>query len=34
MMGDGIIIKDECMLLVFRNGNLVGWGDSVYSLMY
>ncbi len=31
-MGDGITTKDECTPLVFRNGNLVGWGDSAYSL--
>ena len=33
-MGDGITTKDECTPLVFRNGNLVGWGDSAYSLMH
>ncbi|AGP80891.1 lipoprotein [Alteromonas mediterranea MED64] len=33
-MGDGITTKDECTPLVFRNGELVGWGDSAYSLMH
>jgi hypothetical protein len=33
-MGDGITTKDECTPLVFRDGNLVGWGDSAYGLMH
>ncbi len=32
--GDGITTKDECTPLVFRNGSLVGWGDSAYGLMH
>ena len=32
-MGDGVTTKDECTPLVFKNGSLVGWGDSAYSLM-
>ena len=33
-MGDGVTTKDECTPLVFRNGNLAGWGDSAYNLMH
>ncbi|BCO18072.1 hypothetical protein KUC3_09290 [Alteromonas sp. KC3] len=33
-MGDGITTKDECTPLVFKNGSLIGWGDSAYSLMH
>ncbi|GAB2689028.1 DUF3192 domain-containing protein [Aliiglaciecola sp. 3_MG-2023] len=29
--GDGVTTKDECTPLVFKNGNLIGWGDSAYS---
>ena len=29
--GDGITTKDECTPLVFKNGVLVGWGDSAYD---
>ena len=25
---DGVTTKDECTPLVFRNGRLIGWGDS------
>ncbi len=32
--GDGVTTKDECTPLVFKNGYLVGWGDSAYSLMH
>jgi outer membrane protein assembly factor BamE (lipoprotein component of BamABCDE complex) len=32
-MGDGITTKDECTPLVFKNSQLVGWGDSAYALM-
>ena len=28
MHGDGKTTKDECTPLVFKNGALVGWGDS------
>lgn len=30
-MDDGITSKDECTPLVFRDGILIGWGDSAYS---
>lgn len=30
-MDDGVTTKDECTPLVFKNGALVGWGDSAYS---
>ncbi|GAA0856884.1 DUF3192 domain-containing protein [Aliiglaciecola litoralis] len=29
--GDGITTKDECTPLVFKNGKLVGWGDTAYD---
>lgn len=29
--GDGITTKDECTPLVFKNGQLIGWGDSAYQ---
>ena len=29
--GDGVTTKDECTPLVFKNGMLVGWGDTAYS---
>lgn len=29
--GDGITTKDECTALVFRQGNLVGWGEKAYQ---
>lgn len=32
-MSDGITTKDECTPLVFRGGELVGWGDSAYSMI-
>lgn len=28
---DGVTTKDECTPLVFRNGSLIGWGDSAYT---
>ncbi len=30
-MEDGLTTKDECTPLVFKNGSLVGWGDSAYA---
>lgn len=30
-MDDGITTKDECTPLVFRDGTLIGWGDSAYA---
>ncbi|RDV24387.1 DUF3192 domain-containing protein [Alteromonas aestuariivivens] len=30
---DGITTKDECTPLVFRDGLLIGWGDSAYALL-
>ncbi|QJR82876.1 DUF3192 domain-containing protein [Alteromonas pelagimontana] len=30
-MDDGVTTKDECTPLVFKNGSLVGWGDSAYA---
>lgn len=30
---DGVTTKDECTPLVFKNGNLVGWGESAYQHM-
>lgn len=30
VVDDGIIIKDECMLLVFEDNCLIGWGDEVF----
>lgn len=32
--GDGITTKDECTPLVFKNGALVGWGDSARSMIH
>lgn len=29
--GDGVTTKDECTPLVFKNGILIGWGDTAYS---
>lgn len=29
--GDGVTTKDECTPLVFKNGELIGWGDSAYA---
>jgi hypothetical protein len=29
--GDGVTTKDECTQLVFKNGILVGWGDTAYD---
>lgn len=29
--GDGITTKDECTPLVFKNGVLIGWGESAYD---
>lgn len=31
--GDGVTRKDECTPLVFRDGHLVGWGETAYSHM-
>ncbi|MDN4500917.1 DUF3192 domain-containing protein [Alteromonadaceae bacterium BrNp21-10] len=28
---DGITTKDECTPLVFKNGILIGWGNTVFS---
>ena len=33
MESDGVTTKDECTPLVFKNGSLVGWGDSAYKLI-
>lgn len=30
---DGITTKDECTPLIFKNGELVSWGDSAYALL-
>jgi predicted small secreted protein len=32
-MSDGITTKDECTPLVFKQGELVGWGDSAYRMI-
>ncbi|MDO6565465.1 DUF3192 domain-containing protein [Alteromonas sp. 1_MG-2023] len=32
-MADGITTKDECTPIVFKNSDLVGWGDSAYHLI-
>lgn len=32
-MEDGLTTKDECTPLVFKNGQLVGWGDSAYGYL-
>ncbi|WP_088332358.1 DUF3192 domain-containing protein [Lacimicrobium sp. SS2-24] len=29
--GDGVTTMDECTPLVFRNGELIGWGNSAYE---
>lgn len=29
--GDGMTTKDECTPLVFKNGELVGWGENAYQ---
>lgn len=29
--GDGVTTKDECTPLVFKNGQLIGWGDTAYD---
>jgi hypothetical protein len=31
--GDGVTSKDECTPLVFKNGQLVGWGETAYQNM-
>ena len=28
--GDGVTTKDECTPLVFKEGRLIGWGDTAY----
>ncbi len=30
---DGITTKDECTPLVFKNGELMGWGERAYSAL-
>lgn len=30
---DGITTKDECTPLIFKNGQLVSWGDKAYSMI-
>ena len=30
---DGITTKDECTPLIFKNGALVSWGDTAYSML-
>lgn len=30
-MDDGMTTKDECTPLIFEDGVLIGWGDSVYQ---
>lgn len=32
-MGDGVTTKDECTPLVFRDSQLVGWGEAAFGLM-
>ncbi|MEP1447598.1 MAG: DUF3192 domain-containing protein [Paraglaciecola sp.] len=29
--GDGVTTKDECTPLVFKNGELVGWGETAFN---
>lgn len=29
--GDGMTTKDECTPLVFKNGSLIGWGETAYD---
>jgi hypothetical protein len=31
--GDGVTTKDECTPLIFKNGDLAGWGESAYKLI-
>ena len=31
--GDGVTTKDECTPLVFKNGVLIGWGDTAYQYL-
>ncbi|MDP5031453.1 MAG: DUF3192 domain-containing protein [Paraglaciecola sp.] len=31
--GDGVTTKDECTPLIFKNGELAGWGDTAYKLI-
>lgn len=31
--GDGVTSKNECTPLVFKNGLLVGWGETAYQNM-
>lgn len=31
--GDGVTTKDECTPLVFKNGQLIGWGESAYAML-
>lgn len=31
--GDNMTTKDECTPLVFKNGKLIGWGDTAYELI-
>ncbi|MFT2091621.1 DUF3192 domain-containing protein [Paraglaciecola sp. 2405UD69-4] len=30
---DGVTTKEECTPLIFKNGILVGWGDSAYKMI-
>ncbi|MEW9797656.1 DUF3192 domain-containing protein [Alteromonas sp. CYL-A6] len=30
-MDDGVTTKDECTPLVFKDGALIGWGESAYA---
>jgi hypothetical protein len=30
---DGITTKDECTPLIFRNNQLIGWGDTALNLL-
>jgi len=30
---DGVTTKDECTPLVLKNGQLVGWGETAYSML-
>lgn len=32
-MDDGLTTKDECTPLVFKDGMLVGWGNSAYQYL-
>ena len=31
--GDGATTKDECTPLIFKNGQLVGWGETAYEMI-